>query len=297
LIKIAAMTPVPQEQDFGNDYFCEPRVSLTSTTETVSSLCLIQVKGGCATLTYGGLDRKKEWMRYELDWLISLAAPLFLAHVDRNCTYVDLYSLWQMWWIFMQAGMPYQIICRHQPASEKPYDWKKPTDEEKPEGKGNGDGKMWTVELGPPFLRLTAMNLRDSEFSTRAAAILNWWSQWDRITLLRLHQGVRVLNAPMKWSTNSMGFAAGTLMAWNWQPGVNLQPLLQAFVPVLVNLGVHLQWQDNMDAYKLIPILQWMNKSGQLDELGKGLLKGLRETKAAGESPAARLSLPKGPKA
>src|SRR5215510_7461394 len=69
LIRIAAMTPVPQEQDFGNDYFCEPRVSLTSTTETVSSLCLIHVKGGSATLTYGGLDRKKEWMRYELDWL------------------------------------------------------------------------------------------------------------------------------------------------------------------------------------------------------------------------------------
>ena len=65
LIKIAAMTPVPQEQDFGNDFFCEPRVLLTKTTEAVSSLGLIQVKGGGSRLSYGGLD-DGVWARHEL---------------------------------------------------------------------------------------------------------------------------------------------------------------------------------------------------------------------------------------
>src|SRR6266581_3351494 len=85
LVRIAAMTPVPQEHDFGNDFFCEPRIPISKTTETVLSLCLIQVKGGSATLEYGGLDDEK-WARHELIWLKSLASPLFLAHVNETCT-------------------------------------------------------------------------------------------------------------------------------------------------------------------------------------------------------------------
>ena len=159
--------------------------------------------------------------------------------------------------------MPFEIVCQHRPAQDEPYLWVKPADEEREEGKGHGDGKRWTVDLGPPFLSLTMARLQDQEFQKKAVAILSTWIQWDRMTLLRLQQRVGVLQPPLRWSTNSDGFVPGTLMAWSWEPGANLLPLYQAFSPVLMNLGVHLQWQDNVDAYILIPVLQWLRGLNQ----------------------------------
>ena len=55
---------------------------------------------------------------------------------------------------------------------------------------------------------------------------------------------------------------------------------------MLVNLGVHLQWQNDQAAYKLIPVLEWLDGEGRLDPIGKGLLDGLRGTQARGVGPA-----------
>jgi hypothetical protein len=100
---IASVVHVPREQDFGIDFYCQPRVPAGPRTETVTELGAIQVKGGSAALTFGGLTDKGEWREYEFTWLRSLATPLFLAQVNPENTIVDLYSVWRLWWIFLSS--------------------------------------------------------------------------------------------------------------------------------------------------------------------------------------------------
>src|SRR5438132_3931507 len=79
LSRIATITRIGTKQDFGTDTYCQPRVRTGVRLETVSELCLLQVKGGTSPLGYGGLDARDQWKGYEFDWLANLWAPLFLA--------------------------------------------------------------------------------------------------------------------------------------------------------------------------------------------------------------------------
>jgi len=72
---------------------------------------------------------------------------------------------------------------------------------------------------------------------------------------------------------------------WASQPGANIARLCGTAGPILTNLGVHLQWQDDWAAYRLVPILEWIDTQGHLDSIGKGLLEGLRGTQARGVGP------------
>src|SRR3990172_7499880 len=98
---IASLVKVPREQDFGIDFYCQPRVLVGPQTETVAELCSLQVKGGREKLAYGGLNRRGEWRVYELTWLRSLASPLYLVRVNTKRTAVELFSTWPLWLIFL----------------------------------------------------------------------------------------------------------------------------------------------------------------------------------------------------
>ena len=52
---------------------------------------------------------------------------------------------------------------------------------------------QWTVDLGPPFLRLTAEKLNDPAFRQLAVTKLRQWIAYDRLTLMRYHQFIPVL--------------------------------------------------------------------------------------------------------
>src|SRR5262245_20707429 len=52
-----------------------------------------------------------------------------------------------------------------------------------------------------------------------------------------------------------------------------------------VNLGIHLQCQNDQAAYKLIPILEWLKQEGYLDQTRESLLDGLRKTESKGIGP------------
>ena len=99
LSRIATLTRIGTKQDFGTDTYCLPRVRAGERMETVTELCLLQVKGGRSPLEYGGLDRNGQWKGHELEWLKTLWAPLYLATVDAQYQRVDLFSLWPIWWV------------------------------------------------------------------------------------------------------------------------------------------------------------------------------------------------------
>jgi hypothetical protein len=290
--RIASLVRVPREKDFGIDFYCQPRIPAGPRTETVAELGSLQVKGGEAEFAYGGLNERGEWQEFEFTWLRSLATPLYLARVPADCSAVELFSIWPLWWIlWRQHPSPFEVVFTIEAAGTGPNAWSEPQAVSAPEGAGHGDGMRWTINLGPPFLRLTTEQLNDHAFRQRTVAALRTWIACDRITLMRYHQFIPVLGAITKWTTNSPDILEGrTWQFWAAEPGANIARLCQTAAPMLVNLGAHLQWQNDLAAYKLVPILEWLNGVGQLDPMGKGLLEGLQRTQAKGVGPADDLS-------
>lgn len=67
---------------------------------------------------------------------------------------------------------------------------------------------------------------------------------------------------------------------------MNLARLSQTASPVFVNLGIHLQGQNDEAAFRLISILEWFDGRGYLDGIGKELLEGLKKARDIGVGPA-----------
>ena len=286
LSRIATLTRIGTKQDFGTDTYCQPRVSVGTRMETVMELCLLQVKGGSSPLMYGGIDRDGQWKGYEFDWLKNLWAPLYLATVDPNYQRVDLFSLWPIWWVMWQCGTPFKIICSWREAAETAYTFSQPTREATPAGAGMGDGHTWTIDLGPPLLRLSHQNLNDESSRNQAVDIFRYWIRIDRQTVARFHARVPFVEAILAWVTNQMPGAYQQVLAYDPTPGKNIDWLAVVLVPSLLTLGVHLQGQGNVDAYRLISIFEWIEMNNYGNDFTRHLLEGLSRAKREGASPA-----------
>jgi hypothetical protein len=105
---------------------------------------------------------------------------------------------------------------------------------------------------------------------------------------MRFQQGVPVVTCVRSWKTNSLdGVRKAIAQHWSATPGENITPLCQTAEPLLVNLGIHLQWQNDLAADTLIPILQWLNDRQQLGGIGRGLLERLVHNQNRGAAPNA----------
>jgi hypothetical protein len=286
LSRIATLTRIGTKQDFGTDTYCQPRVAIGAHLEAVTELCLLQVKGGSSPLGYGGVDASGQWKGYEFDWLKNLWAPLYLATVDPQYQKVDVFSLWPIWWVMWQCGTPFRIVFSWREATASAYTFSQPTREPTSGRAGMGDGHTWALDLGPPLLQLTHQNLNDDSFRNQAVEIFRYWIRIDRQTVARFHAGVPFVEAVHAWVTNQLPGAHQSLLVWDPRPGMNIEWLARALVPSLLGLGVHLQWQGNRDAYRLIPLLEWVEENNYGNEFTRSLLQGLSRTQRDGVSPA-----------
>jgi len=289
LNRIAALTRIGTKQDFGTDTYCQPRVAIGARMEAVTELCLLQVKGGSSPLVYGGVDGAGRWKGYEFEWLKNLWAPLYLATVDTQYQRVDLFSLWPIWWVEWQCGTPFKIVFSVRDATESAYTFSQPTREPTTAGTGMGDGHTWTIDLGPPLLRLTHQNLNDDSFRNQAVDIFRYWIQIDRRTVARFHAGVPFVEAILAWVTNQMPGAYQELLAMDNRPGVNIEMLARALAPAVLVLGAHLQHQGNSDAFRLIPILEWLESNRYGNLTTPQLLRNLSRAQRENVSPATYL--------
>jgi hypothetical protein len=283
---IAALVEVPRQRDYGIDFFGQLLRPTGPATQTVTHLFAIQVKGGQERLRYGGIEKGK-WKEYEFTWLKSLATPLYLAHVDEGLNAVELFSLWPLWRIFWpMAPHPFSVRFVHQQASSSPYSWQPPRGQADPRSSGRGDGRSWTVDLGPPLLRLTIADMKSKSFQGKAASILQTWVTNDRLNLMRYLQFIPVLVGVTQWTTNSKQMERTIWQFSNPTPGMNLARLSQTASPVFVNLGIHLRGQNDEAAFRLISLLEWFDGRGDLDGIGKELLEGLKKARDIGVGPA-----------
>jgi hypothetical protein len=286
--RFASNIRVPRQDDYGIDLYALPRVSTGVRTETAVELCAIQIKGGESELVYGGLNQKGEWKKYDLDWLRSLTIPLYLARVDASCTTVDLFSLWPVWYLFHYAGNPFEIAFKTQPATEQRQHWFNLESVAEPTGTNMGDGRRWIVNLGPPFLHLTGEHFRDADFPDHSSMILRTWTSFDRTTVIRFLQGVPIVDAITTWKTNSIGdISTSRWQMWNEAPDVNVPRLARVIAPALTNLSLHLKSRPN-EVAGFIPVLDWLDQNQHLDEIGKGLLRDLRQMQPTEEQTTAK---------
>jgi hypothetical protein len=281
----ASLVSVPRQDDFGIDFYCHLRRPTGIHTETVSDLAALQVKGGEASLVYGGADARGDWRKHEIAWLMSLSTPLYLVKIPRDRKVVDIFSLGPVWHRFMaQAVYPFEIACTTQPPSVN-ADWQltEPTFTVGPE---RGDRRRWMVDLGAPIVRVSVEDSDDPSHRERVALVLRTWIANDRQNLMRFLQGIPVFSGFSGWQTNSLnGLRRSIAQHWSATPGENIASLCQTGEPLLVNLGIHLQWQNDQGAYALTPTLEWLNQRGQLGGIGQGLLRGLIETQRNGVGP------------
>jgi hypothetical protein len=286
--RFLSVVRVPRPEDYGIDAFCHTRLPLDEISSTIAGTFGVQVRGPGCNLQFGGM-KSDEWKAYEIEWLRSLAVPLYLARVDVDCSRVDFYSLWPIWLVLGQSASPFRIICHFDDPSNEPYTL--PGAVKETDGsKTYGDGTTWVVSLGPPFLSVNQAEVGNSLFAEKAGRMMEKWISFDRLTLIRFSLGVTYAEGIGSWYTNDFDFVKAVVkkkwMAWSSVRGKKINELARIFEPVLVNLGVHLQWQDDLSAYTLIPALEWLDSMGLLSEFGKGLLGGLKDTQARGVSPS-----------
>ena len=71
--------------------------------------------------------------------------------------------------------------------------------------------------------------------------------------------------------------------------GANIEMLARALVPALLGLGAHLQHQGNRDAFRLIPILEWLESNRYGNLITPQLLQNLSRAQRENVSPATYL--------
>jgi hypothetical protein len=170
-----------------------------------------------------------------------------------------------------QSVYPFEITCLTQPPSLN-AEWNLP-DPTYTVGPDRGDRRRWTVDLGPPVVRVSVDDPDDTSFRERVVHVLRVWIATDRQNMMRFLQGVPVFSGFTSWQTNSVsGLRRSISQHWSATPGENITSLCQTAEPLLVNLGIHLQWQNDPSAFALIPTLEWLNERRELGGIGQGLL-------------------------
>jgi hypothetical protein len=285
--RFLSVVRVPRADDYGIDAYCHVLQVLDAISSTVGGAFGVQVRGPGCNLRFGGMSEKSvAWKAYEIEWLRTLAVPLYLARVSSDCDRIDFYSLWQVWTVLGQSQAPFQIICEFLEPSNDAFFLPDPVKEI--DGL-YGDRTTWIVPLGPPFLSANQNQLSDPEFCKCAARTMHGWVAFDRLTVVRLLLRVANFGGVCEWSTNDFNMPRilrmKGFMAWSPIPGQNINEICELFEPVITNLGAHLQHQNDSAAYALIPTLEWLHDGGRLSDFGLGLLRGLKGTQAQGNPP------------
>jgi hypothetical protein len=283
---LSAPVKVPREHDFGIDYFCQLYVPGGARSVDSSDLFAIQVKGGDDNVVHYGGVRKEQWRSYEIAWLRSVMIPFFVARTETTLGTVSLYSMSPVWRVLWQTEQPFAINCEAGPFSTEIAEIQQIARTDS--SYNYGDKTVWTVPLGPPLLHFSQADLSNPDFVPNAQYVLKRQIGIDRRNLMNFFQGVAIHECLGKWRTNDFINQAHyhRAMFWDKTQGKNISLLASAVAPGLVNLGVHLQWQDNMDAYRLVPLLEWLAGCGALDGFGIGLLHALQDRQSRSLSPS-----------
>lgn len=278
--RFASMIFVPNEQDFGIDFYCLPRRPSSRNSEMPVTLCGIQVKGESGgNLTFGGVRGKnQEWRRHELVWLRELSIPFYLAVVDGSFERVDLFSITRCLQVFWKTSFPFEISCVvSAPEFQEPVETVEPQAQEAAvQPTDQHDGKIWEVSLGSPFLSLKFKELIEESARIAMRDVLLKWIEQDRYSLDNLSLGVPMVKLPQQYLTNKIPENAQQLMFWNPSDGARANAIARRIGPAITCLV-----QQLLSEGRSVEVQSWKGALSRCvqnqasDEMGNNLLQKL----------------------
>jgi hypothetical protein len=290
---IAAVTHVRRPDDYGLDLLCALITQEQGAIQAGRAFG-VQVKSlGQKSLKYGGLNRKGEWKKYEIEWLFRQDQPILIAIADPKETCLKLYSTFRIWYLLLQRGtLPGQVeLVPDEELAQSPMtisdgQWRYDEtlinprmNREKP-----GDGISYKVPLGKPILSFSGSD--DDSRLNELRRVLDIWLEVDYRNVALIRGGVPYVWEYLKWETNQPPSLLQTYQAWNPTPGMNIAGLLHYISPGIASLLHNLVAQDSLDkATRLIPIAEWLEQVGELDNEGKKRIEQIR-ARAANSGPS-----------
>ncbi len=168
LSALGLVVPVPYQEDEGKDFYCSV-AKQEGGNLTFDYPYIIQIKStpqndsDTFLVSYGELNKKKEWKKYEKDWLFNQQLPLFIGIVDKRKTTLRIYSSSTIWFLYHDKPncSKIHLSCRLIDSSNNIgvpeclalADW--------PEN--SGDGFEYFVDLGNPVAILDVNTIWEKE--------------------------------------------------------------------------------------------------------------------------------------
>ncbi len=283
LSSVAAVVPVPVPMDFGHDLLC------TLTRRERHALYAghafgVQVKAkGSPEIRYGGLNDRREWKRYEIDWLYGQHQPLIVCIVDLKDWAVSLYSAQFMWWVRCQKRTPGEIVLTPDLRLDDYTDAEGRSMENRyrstplpnaSDGSSAGDGLSYSVPLGRPIVSVSVKEQEAAAFRDQLRECLDRWLALDYRNLTYMRLKVPYVEEWRDWVTNQPPEPPGTL--WHFSSPTkdqNIRDILSSIAPAIASLMHNLKHQKQMEKLGVVkPVAKLIHQYGLLDRTAVNIL-------------------------
>lgn len=275
LSALGIVVKVPMEEDVGADFHCS-LAKFNGHLMTFYSPFLVQIKSiSEKEIVYGGVDSKHKWKKEEIDWLFTQELPLLIGLVDKNELSLKLYSTSNMWAAWYFSGNIAQVtLCPDVPCNKEDQVMS-PTKENNAEEVSEwvsiniGDGKKWTVPLGPALVSISFDDLENQEKMESFRQILSSALQLEQENITYRRLKVHISKWPLIIETNKGITAQGIFVAANPVPGANTEEQLKSLFPILVTLAFNYKIQKKeYDLEKIKKVLEMFPNIGSPELAG-----------------------------
>lgn len=277
LSSVAAVVPVPVPMDFGHDLLCT-LTRLERPALFAGRAFSVQVKSKSdPEIRYGGLNERREWKRYEIDWLYEQQQSFVVCVVDLKEWTVNLYSTQFMWWIPWQKGTPGEVILvpdlplddfREAEGRSMENRYRSAALENASDGSRPGDGFSYRIPLGNPIVSVSVKEQEAAEFREQIRGCLERWVGLDYRNLTYRRLKVPYVEEWITWVTNEPPTPPGNLWCFhNPTHDKNIKEILSSISPAIASLMHNLNRQGQYDKLEVVkPLASLIHEYGLLDE-------------------------------
>jgi len=187
--------------------------------------------------------------------------------------------------VFWKTTFPFRIDCRiAAPECNTPVETPEPQSQLEAGSNGQGDGRVWTVDLGAPLLSLTFQDLVGDDARSERCEILLHWIALDRWSLNALASGIPRVRLPQWYRTNEKPSMEQVLMFWHPADESRAAQMADVLGPAIVSIARQLFSQGKVDeARQWAGPLKWCRDRNALDPLGEEILYNLGTIGPSGE--------------
>ena len=218
LRRLSSVIPVPRQDDYGVDFYCQEYSDETKTSHQAKSIYGVQIKPNLNQYALGTFDHKGKWKKYELTWYRSLSIPCFLGIITDGGNQLLIYSLISLKCVFHKAiTEQYRIIVKSE-CIGKHFQF------EEPVVNNANEFEEWICNLGLPIIRLNRTQLKSEELICNCRNVLNKWISMDRMNAFFLNSGIDRVVSYKNWSPNKLHSHEATIWDY-WQRPIQREVL------------------------------------------------------------------------